>query len=96
VDGEPSTTLLEIGDIICIDRDDQPVPGQTSPSDVYAVRLERNVMICRLEIRGHLLTLHDVYSVSRQEPAPEEPITIDLRAHPSAIIGRVLWVLKPL
>lgn len=97
VDDEPPTTLLEIGDIICIDRDDQPVPGQTSPSDVYAVRLERNVMICRLEIRGHLLTLHDVYRyVSRQEPAPEEPITIDLRAHPSAIIGRVLWVLKPL
>lgn len=98
VDEEPSIPHLELGDVICIDRDDQPDLTKTSPDGVYAVRLETGVRLCRLEMRGHLLALHDVYKkyVSGEVIDPEEPITLDLRAHPSAIIGRVLWVLKPL
>ncbi|MFA6147998.1 MAG: XRE family transcriptional regulator [bacterium] len=98
VDDETSTPHLEFGDVLCIDRDDQPDLTKTRPDGVYAVRLEKGVRLCRVEIRGHLLALHDVHKkyVSGEVIDSEEPITLDLRAHPSAIIGRVLWVLKPL
>lgn len=98
VDDETSTPHLEFDDVLCIDRDDQPDLTKTRPDGVYAVRLEKGVRLCRVEIRGHLLALHDIYNryASGEVIDSEEPIMLDLRAHPSAIIGRVLWILKPL
>lgn len=93
VDSLPPHPLLSIGDVICIDRDDKPVPGQTDSAAVYAVRLEKEIKISRLELREHLVTIRGLQE-SKDEPTQEQPIIIDLRAHPSAVIGRVVWVLK--
>lgn len=98
VDDESPTAPLEFHDVICIDQDDRPDLSQANPPGVYAVRLEKSVRLCRLEVRAHRLILHDVYRryVAGQEVLPDDVITIDLRAHPSAIIGRAVWILRPL
>jgi len=87
------------GDIVCIDCDDKPDLTQTTPPGIYAVRLQAEVKLCRLEIQGRRITLRGVFrnhEVSESKRPSEDDITIDLRGYPSAIIGRVLWVMRPL
>lgn len=81
-----------LGDVICIDCDEQPDFNRTDPPGVYAVRLEKEVKLCRLEIHDQRITIRNINKLYWRDGGMEG-ITIDLRAYPSAIIGRVLWVL---
>ncbi len=80
-----------IGDTICIDRSDRPQPQMPVIAEsVYAVRLEDAVRLCRLEVNESMIALHDL------KHGGEDPIFVDLRAHPSSVIGRVVWVFRGL
>jgi len=81
---------IEKGDIVCIACNRKPVLGQHEPNALYAVRLEDDVGIGRLDPKGHHLVL------SGQVVDGEDPVVVDLRAHPSAVIGRIIWIFRTL
>jgi transcriptional regulator with XRE-family HTH domain len=86
------------GDVICLDRGDRSGDQRVYPrarTDQFVVRLGTGVDIYIVDGEGpsyNLINIEDVYDECGE--LPSNPISLDLRAYPDAIIGRVLWAVK--
>jgi transcriptional regulator with XRE-family HTH domain len=86
------------GDIVCVDRGEwtgteRPYPK--AETDQYVVKLGSGIDIYLVEGEGpgyRIINIDDVCDECGE--LPSEPIPVDLRGFPDAIIGRVIWAVK--
>lgn len=82
-DGMSMFPILKPGDIVIIDKDDRVDIKSTG---IYAIRIDEACTVKRVQIVEHQLLLI---------PENKDPVYkisfVDLRTHPSPIIGRLIW-----
>lgn len=86
VRGHSMEPFISEGAIVVVDHDDRE---KIDPNAIYAVKVdEEQSAIKHVALSGKALTLISANPDLKHFP----PIRVDLRRHPDAVIGRVVWV----